>query len=67
MDYAKKYIGGLGLGMRLWLDSTKQGVDPFRLAFEIGLTNKVDETSKQVIHKVVDLHIGQNFATAPPS
>ena len=28
MDYAKKYIGGLGLGMRLWLDSTKQGVDP---------------------------------------
>ncbi len=28
MDYAKKYIGGLGLGMRLWLDNTKQGVDP---------------------------------------
>ncbi len=28
MDYAKKYIGGLGLGMRLWLDATKQGVDP---------------------------------------
>jgi aldehyde:ferredoxin oxidoreductase len=29
MDYAKKYIGGIGLGMRLWLDSTKEGVDPF--------------------------------------
>jgi aldehyde:ferredoxin oxidoreductase len=28
MDYAKKYIGGIGLGMRLWLDHTKQGVDP---------------------------------------
>lgn len=28
MDYAKKYIGGIGLGMRLWLDSTKEGVDP---------------------------------------
>ena len=28
MDYAKKYIGGLGLGMRLWLDRTKKGVDP---------------------------------------
>ena len=28
MDYAKKYIGGMGLGMRLWLDSSKQGVDP---------------------------------------
>jgi aldehyde:ferredoxin oxidoreductase len=28
MEYAKKYIGGIGLGMRLWLDNTKQGVDP---------------------------------------
>jgi len=28
MDYAKKYIGGMGLGMRLWLDNSKQGVDP---------------------------------------
>jgi aldehyde:ferredoxin oxidoreductase len=28
MDYAKKYIGGIGLGMRLWLDNSKQGVDP---------------------------------------
>ncbi len=28
LDYAKKYIGGLGLGLRLWLDATKQGVDP---------------------------------------
>ena len=28
MDYAKKYIGGIGLGMRLWLDNTKQCVDP---------------------------------------
>ncbi len=27
-DYAKKYIGGIGLGMRLWLDNTKPGVDP---------------------------------------
>lgn len=29
MDYAKKYIGGIGLAMRLWLDNTKQGVEPF--------------------------------------
>ncbi|HII86129.1 TPA: aldehyde ferredoxin oxidoreductase family protein [Candidatus Bathyarchaeota archaeon] len=28
MDYAKKFIGGIGLGMRLWLDNSKQGVDP---------------------------------------
>ncbi|MEM1589745.1 MAG: aldehyde ferredoxin oxidoreductase family protein [Candidatus Bathyarchaeia archaeon] len=28
-DYAKKYIGGIGLGMRLWLDHSKAGVDPF--------------------------------------
>ncbi|MBS7621024.1 aldehyde ferredoxin oxidoreductase family protein [Candidatus Bathyarchaeota archaeon] len=28
-EYAKKYIGGIGLGMRLWLDYTKAGVDPF--------------------------------------
>lgn len=29
MDYAKKYIGGIGLGMRLWVDNSKQGVDPY--------------------------------------
>jgi aldehyde:ferredoxin oxidoreductase len=28
-DYAKKYIGGIGLGMRLWLENSKPGVDPF--------------------------------------
>jgi len=28
-DYAKKYIGGIGLGMRLWLDNSKAGVEPF--------------------------------------
>ena len=28
-DHAKKYIGGIGLGMRLWLDHSKAGVDPF--------------------------------------
>ena len=28
MDYAKKYIGGIGLGMRLWLDNSKAGVKP---------------------------------------
>jgi aldehyde:ferredoxin oxidoreductase len=28
-DYARKYIGGIGLGMRLWLDNSKAGVDPF--------------------------------------
>jgi len=28
-DYAKKYIGGIGLGIRLWLDHSKAGVDPF--------------------------------------
>ena len=27
-DYAKKYIGRIGLGMRLWLDNSKAGVDP---------------------------------------
>lgn len=27
-NYAKKYIGGLGLGLRLWLDNSKAGVDP---------------------------------------
>jgi aldehyde:ferredoxin oxidoreductase len=28
-DYAKKYIGGIGLGMRLWLDLAEPGVEPF--------------------------------------
>ena len=28
VDYAKKYIGGIGLGMRLWLDNSKAGVEP---------------------------------------
>ena len=28
MDYAKKYIGGIGLGMRLWLDNSKPNLDP---------------------------------------
>ena len=28
-DYAKKYIGGIGLGMRLWLANSKAGVAPF--------------------------------------
>lgn len=28
-EYAKKYIGGIGLGMRLYLDHSKPGVDPF--------------------------------------
>ena len=28
-DIAKKYIGGIGLGIRLWLDNSKPGVDPF--------------------------------------
>jgi aldehyde:ferredoxin oxidoreductase len=27
-QYSKKYIGGIGLGMRLWLDNSKAGVDP---------------------------------------
>ncbi len=27
-EYAKKYIGGIGLGMRLWLDNSKPGVEP---------------------------------------
>jgi aldehyde:ferredoxin oxidoreductase len=27
-EYAKKYVGGIGLGMRLWLDNGKQGVKP---------------------------------------
>ena len=26
--YAKNYIGGIGLGMRLWLDNSKAGVEP---------------------------------------
>ncbi len=29
VDIAKKYIGGIGLGMKLWLDNSQQGVDPF--------------------------------------
>ena len=28
-DFAKKYIGGIGLGMRLWLANSKAGVDAF--------------------------------------
>jgi len=28
MEYAKKYIGGIGLGMRLWLDNSKPNTDP---------------------------------------
>ncbi len=28
-ETAKKYIGGIGLGMKIWLDSSKAGVDPF--------------------------------------
>lgn len=28
-EYAKKFIGGIGLGMRLLLDYSKPGVDPF--------------------------------------
>ncbi|MDH5437960.1 MAG: aldehyde ferredoxin oxidoreductase family protein [Candidatus Bathyarchaeota archaeon] len=28
-EMAKKYIGGIGLGMRLFLDNSKPGVDPF--------------------------------------
>jgi aldehyde:ferredoxin oxidoreductase len=28
-DTAKKYIGGIGLGMRLWLGNSKAGVEPF--------------------------------------
>lgn len=27
-DYAKKYIGGIGLGIRMWLDHSKPKVDP---------------------------------------
>jgi aldehyde:ferredoxin oxidoreductase len=29
VDMAKKYIGGIGLGMRLWLANSKAGVDAF--------------------------------------
>ena len=28
-EYAKKYIGGIGLGIRLWLDHSNPEVDPF--------------------------------------
>jgi aldehyde:ferredoxin oxidoreductase len=28
-EHAKKFIGGIGLGMRLWLDNSKPGVEPF--------------------------------------
>ncbi len=28
MDYARKYVGGIGLGMRLWLDNSEGGVSP---------------------------------------
>ncbi len=29
VDMAKKYLGGIGLGMKLWLDNSQAGVDPF--------------------------------------
>jgi len=29
VEYAKKYIGGIGLGMRLLLENSKPGIDPF--------------------------------------
>ena len=29
MKLAKEYIGGIGLGMKLWLDHSKAGIDPF--------------------------------------
>ena len=38
-DYAKKYIGGIGLGMRLLLDYSKPGVDPFNPDNPLILTN----------------------------
>jgi len=28
-EFAKKYIGGMGLGMRLWLENSKPKIDPF--------------------------------------
>ena len=28
MDVARKYIGGIGLGMHLWLENTKKNIDP---------------------------------------
>jgi aldehyde:ferredoxin oxidoreductase len=28
MDVARKYIGGIGLGMHLWLENTKKDIDP---------------------------------------
>ena len=28
-ETAKKYVGGIGLGMKLWLDNSKAGVDAF--------------------------------------
>jgi aldehyde:ferredoxin oxidoreductase len=37
-DYAKKYIGGIGLGMRLWLDHSKPEVDPFSPENPLSLT-----------------------------
>lgn len=38
-DYAKKYIGGIGLGMRMLLDYSKPGVDPFSPDNPLILTN----------------------------
>jgi aldehyde:ferredoxin oxidoreductase len=29
VDIAKKYIGGIGLGMKLWLDNSQPGIEPF--------------------------------------
>lgn len=29
VDIAKRYVGGIGLGMKLWLDNSKPGIDPF--------------------------------------
>jgi aldehyde:ferredoxin oxidoreductase len=38
-EYAKKYIGGIGLGMRLFLDNSKPGADPFSPENPLILTN----------------------------
>ena len=37
-EYAKKYIGGIGLGMRLWLENASPGVDPLSAENPLVLT-----------------------------
>jgi co-chaperonin GroES (HSP10) len=50
-ETAKKYVGGIGLGMRLWLNNSKAGVKPLDpenpLVLSVGPGDR-DESGKRV-------------------